>query len=192
MAACTCYPLFYPSALIKLFKTYSEQLYLSLLYYQLEATISLSQRNIEFYNSPSARCEQNNPWTRPRGVYLEEPSLCYERRERVRNSFTEEVVRIGERLREETLETLKSLSLSLDIEVKNIVMSDCTLIKLQRPQAMYERNYLVMLASLQEQIIASSLFAKERSSSLLSLIESVQRSLVPLVDRIIERLNSSC
>lgn len=166
--SCTCYPLFFPSSIIKLIQDYSDRSYLSLLYYQLEAGISLSQKEEGFRE----------------GISLNNPLPC--------KRLGGEIIQLLERLLIRTKEVLHSLSLELDREKKNLVMSDCTLIKLQRPQVMYKRNYLVMLINLEEEVIACSLLGKKSSShEVETLAHEVENSLSSLVERCIDILNTS-
>ena len=191
----TFYPLLYPSSTIFLMSSYSDRTYLSLLYYLLEAEISLSERYL-CVSSNSA----GNFYS---GAVVGNGAVCLTSATRSINSImnacssnslnalARETVNSQSMLRSQTLALLTSLGLTLDVSTKNYIMSDCTLIKLSRSD-LTNRNYLVMLTSLQEIGINLSLYASQTSTtaSVVSFATSVVTILSSLVMRNIDLLNT--
>lgn len=201
MSACTTsfertfYPLLYPSSTIFLMSSYSDRTYLSLLYYLTEAEISLSERYL---------CvSSNSAGSLYSGAVVGNGAVCLTSATRSINTImaacssnslnvlARETVNSQSMLRSQTLALLTSLGLTLDVAAKNYIMSDCTLIKLSRSE-LTNRDYLIMLTSLQEIGINLSLYASQNSTttSVVTFATSVVTLLSGLVMRNIDLLNT--
>jgi hypothetical protein len=162
---------------------YNDRLFLSILYYKLEAGLVLSQKHKEF--TPRG----GDSLIKPYGIYMDD---CRVQLKNKNNKLVNEIIRIHRELMRRTLETLSFLSLELDQEAKVIVMSDCTLTKLDRPRELFERNYFAILISLEEETITSIIFSQEKTTSVevQTLSKQVQRDLVFITQSSIDVLNS--
>lgn len=187
----TYYPLTFPSSIIYLMQNYSDRDYLSLLYYAVEAEISLSQRYLCSSNTSalfSGACVGNN-------------AVCLTSMNAVASSFcsgtnvsliARNTIQSQSNLLTQISNLLNTLSLTLNTMVKNYVMSDCTLIKAFRSEEICTRNYLIMLVSIQEIGIALSVYAGQTSTNtnVQSFSSTVVTSLSTLVQTNIDILNS--
>jgi len=162
---------------------YTDKLFLSILYYKLEAGFVLSQRAKEF--TPRG----GDSFIKPYGIYMDEFRVQLRSRD---NKLVDEIIRLHRELIKRTLETLSLLSLEVDQEAKVIVMSDCTLTKLERPRELFERNYFVMLISLEEEILTSVIFSLDKTTSIeiQTLNKQVQKDLIAITQSCIDTLNS--
>ncbi len=190
----TCYPLFYPSATIFLMNNYSDANYLSCFHYQMEAGVVLGERYLEAEaisptgnNCYSAR----NSLCNRRGIDLGAAIIQPGPSQEISRDIARQTKNIEQAFNLRSLGLINSQGYTINSTFKNYVMSDSTLIKLQRPQPMYERNFLVMYIQLQEEIITTSLYAqgKTTDTQILTMISEIIKFLTVEVNRAIELLN---
>lgn len=195
-------PLFSPSSTVYLMQNYSDQIFLSCLYYQMDAGIFLSERYLSSTSTNNVVCSGASVRCfDPNGLSISRTSRCTPRSNTLgfscNNSYTEsrriarQTVEIQNIFRTRIMGILSSLSLTLDTNLKNYVMSDVTLTKMSRPHELYERNFLTMYVSIQEETQANCTYSSQQTtqSQIQSLITDINTFLATEINKSIDILN---